>query len=377
MSLRLIRSLATVACRRSGMRCTTAAIRSSATRSCPAWSSTAACARAGAGRRATPALCEGDALVAAAPGYLKGNSHGEFVFDHAWAHAYAQLRPGLLPEVAGAPCPTRRSPGRACWRAMTPARRALLAAMRRMAGDAGCRRCTSISMPRATNSPRSTTTGWRAATCSSTGATTPAGATSTSSSPRWTTRSARTSARNASKVARAGVTLPHRARRRSQRRRPGRDAWLLPARPSPKTAITPALTLDFLRHLARTMPRQLVLVLAEREATTDRRRAVPARRRHAVRPLLGRQRSACPACISRPATTRASNTACAKACTRSNPARRASTRSPAASCRRSPTAATGSPIRDFADALARLVRRRNARRSCAIVSRSSQHSPVP
>src|SRR5688572_7120866 len=27
-------------------------------------------------------------LVAAAPAYLKGNSHGEFVFDHAWAHAY-------------------------------------------------------------------------------------------------------------------------------------------------------------------------------------------------------------------------------------------------------------------------------------------------
>src|SRR3546814_3191892 len=41
----------------------------------------------------TPAhlgLWEGDALVAAAPGYLKSNSHGEFVFDHAWAHAYAQ-----------------------------------------------------------------------------------------------------------------------------------------------------------------------------------------------------------------------------------------------------------------------------------------------
>lgn len=29
-------------------------------------------------------------LVAAAPGYVKTNSHGEFVFDHAWAHAYAR-----------------------------------------------------------------------------------------------------------------------------------------------------------------------------------------------------------------------------------------------------------------------------------------------
>lgn len=36
------------------------------------------------------ALWDGDALVAATPAYLKDNSHGEFVFDHAWAHAYAQ-----------------------------------------------------------------------------------------------------------------------------------------------------------------------------------------------------------------------------------------------------------------------------------------------
>ena len=33
---------------------------------------------------------DGDTLIAAAPGYLKDNSHGEFVFDHAWARAYAQ-----------------------------------------------------------------------------------------------------------------------------------------------------------------------------------------------------------------------------------------------------------------------------------------------
>ncbi len=35
-------------------------------------------------------LWENGRLVAAAPGYLKTNSHGEFVFDHAWARAYAQ-----------------------------------------------------------------------------------------------------------------------------------------------------------------------------------------------------------------------------------------------------------------------------------------------
>jgi predicted N-acyltransferase len=36
------------------------------------------------------ALWHDDELVAAAPAYLKDNSHGEFVFDHSWAHAYAQ-----------------------------------------------------------------------------------------------------------------------------------------------------------------------------------------------------------------------------------------------------------------------------------------------
>jgi predicted N-acyltransferase len=35
-------------------------------------------------------LFDGPALVAAAPGYRKENSHGEFVFDHAWADAYAR-----------------------------------------------------------------------------------------------------------------------------------------------------------------------------------------------------------------------------------------------------------------------------------------------
>lgn len=47
-------------------------------------------------------LWEGDALVAAAPGYLKTNSHGEFVFDHAWAHAYAQYGHDYFPKWLGA-----------------------------------------------------------------------------------------------------------------------------------------------------------------------------------------------------------------------------------------------------------------------------------
>ena len=48
------------------------------------------------------ALRDGDSLVAAAPGYIKTNSHGEFVFDHAWAHAYAQHGLDYFPKWLGA-----------------------------------------------------------------------------------------------------------------------------------------------------------------------------------------------------------------------------------------------------------------------------------
>ncbi len=45
------------------------------------------------------AIYQGDQLVAAAPSYLKGNSHGEFVFDWAWAHAYQQNRLHYYPKL--------------------------------------------------------------------------------------------------------------------------------------------------------------------------------------------------------------------------------------------------------------------------------------
>jgi uncharacterized protein len=48
------------------------------------------------------ALYEGDRLVAAAPNYLKGNSHGEFVFDWAWAEAYARHGLDYYPKLLAA-----------------------------------------------------------------------------------------------------------------------------------------------------------------------------------------------------------------------------------------------------------------------------------
>src|SRR5690606_26296150 len=57
----------------------------------------------------------------------------------------------------------------------------------------------------------------------------------------------------------------------------------------------------------------------------------------------GARTCSCPACTSRPATTRVSTTACARACTHSSRVPRENTRSHAASCPRRCAAGTGSP----------------------------------
>jgi uncharacterized protein len=81
-------------------------------------------------------LEDGDQLVGAAPGYLKGNSHGEFVFDHAWAHAYARhgrdYYPKWLCAVPYSPCSGPRLLARD-----DAARRALVAAMAAATAQAG------------------------------------------------------------------------------------------------------------------------------------------------------------------------------------------------------------------------------------------------
>ena len=44
-------------------------------------------------------LHDGERLVAAAPVYLKGNSHGEFVFDWGWAHAWERAGGAYYPKL--------------------------------------------------------------------------------------------------------------------------------------------------------------------------------------------------------------------------------------------------------------------------------------
>lgn len=81
-------------------------------------------------------LWQGDALIAAAPGYLKTNSHGEFVFDHAWAHAYARYGQEYFPKWL---CAVPYSPvtGPRLLAKDDDSRRTLLAAITRMTSDSG------------------------------------------------------------------------------------------------------------------------------------------------------------------------------------------------------------------------------------------------
>jgi predicted N-acyltransferase len=48
------------------------------------------------------ALHEGDRLIAAAPLYIKGNSHGEFVFDWSWAGAWERAGGDYYPKLLNA-----------------------------------------------------------------------------------------------------------------------------------------------------------------------------------------------------------------------------------------------------------------------------------
>ena len=81
-------------------------------------------------------LWDGDRLAAAAPGYLKANSHGEFVFDHAWASAYPRHGPDYYPKWLFA-VPYSPVTGPRLLARYAAARQALLAAIARQFDDSG------------------------------------------------------------------------------------------------------------------------------------------------------------------------------------------------------------------------------------------------
>jgi predicted N-acyltransferase len=47
-------------------------------------------------------MFDGEQLIAAVPAYLKGNSHGEFVFDFSWANAFERAGDDYYPKLLGA-----------------------------------------------------------------------------------------------------------------------------------------------------------------------------------------------------------------------------------------------------------------------------------
>ena len=209
-------------------------------------------------------LWEGDTLLGAAPAYRKDNSHGEFVFDHAWAHAYAQhgldYFPKLLAAVPYSPVTGPRLLAR------DPRHRGLLAiALARVAGDSGW---SSAHVNFHTNGEDAAFDSdwmqrldvqyhWR-------------------NDEGWTSfddflgamdhRHRKNIRQERAKVARSGIEF---------RVVHGDEASLddLAAihgfylQTFAEYGNSPALTLPFLAHLAASMPRQLVLILAERAGT--------------------------------------------------------------------------------------------------------------
>ena len=288
----------------------TVAIRSSPMRSCPASRRTAPCSNATAGRRATGRARRRNAPIAAAPGYIKRNSHGEFVFDHAWAHAYARTARRLFPKWL-------------CAVPYTP-----VTGPRLLARDAGARRaCWPRRSKRGTRAPAFLGARQFPSTTTEDDAFGETGCSRVDVQYHWRNfggwgdfddflaamdhKHRKNIRQERAKLARAGVAfrIVH-GDEASEADLAAMHGFYLQT--FAEYGNTPALTLAFFRHLARAMPRQLVMFLAEREGE-------PIAGALCLRggdTLYGRYWGASdarfPACISRPATTRASTIACAK-----------------------------------------------------------------
>ncbi|WP_233580170.1 GNAT family N-acetyltransferase [Luteimonas sp. 100069] len=199
-------------------------------------------------------------LVAAAPAYAKTNSHGEFVFDHAWARAYAQYGRDYFPKLL---CAVPYSPvtGPRLLASNTHDRRALADALQALARAAGW--SSAHVNFHASAEGDAFDADWLARIDVQYHWRNPGD---------WSTfddylgamdhKHRKNIRQERAKVARAGVTF---------RVLHGDEAsddelatmYRFYLQTFAEYGNSPALTLDFLRHLAATMPRQLVLVLAD------------------------------------------------------------------------------------------------------------------
>ena len=207
-------------------------------------------------------LWDGDTLVAAAPGYLKTNSHGEFVFDHAWARAYAHYGRDYFPKWLCA-VPYTPVTGPRLLARDRAARRALLEAIAAMTRVAGISSAHVNFLPAEEDASFGddwlaridVQYHWR-------------------NDPGWQDFDAFLAAmdhkhrknirQERAKVARAGISV------RVVHGDEASDADLAAMhgfylQTFAEYGNTATLTLRFLQHLATTMPRQLVVFLAERD----------------------------------------------------------------------------------------------------------------
>ncbi|MGX5731280.1 GNAT family N-acetyltransferase [Pseudoxanthomonas beigongshangi] len=205
-------------------------------------------------------LWEGDLLIAAAPAYLKDNSHGEFVFDHAWAQAYARYGREYFPKWL---CAVPYSPvtGPRLLASTPTRRRQLVAALAAHAAEAGLSSVHVNFHPEAEDgafdgawlSRIDVQYHWR-------------------NDAGWTDFDAFLAAfdhkhrknirQERARVARAGATF------RTVHGDEASDADLeamfgFYLQTFQDYGNSPALTFDFFRHMARAMPRQWILFLAE------------------------------------------------------------------------------------------------------------------
>ena len=206
-------------------------------------------------------LWRGGELVAAAPAYLKTNSHGEFVFDHAWANAYQRFGREYFPKwLVAVPYSPVTGPRLL---ARDPAdRRALLAAMQAQAAREGLS-SVHVNFHRGDESP-AFDAGWLAREDAQFHWRNRGWATFDDFLAALQPKKRKNLRQERDKVVRAGFTF---------RTVHGDEAseddlaamHFFYCRTFGDYGNHPALTLEFFRHLAKTMPRQLVLFLAERE----------------------------------------------------------------------------------------------------------------
>lgn len=212
-------------------------------------------------------LWDGDALIAAAPGYVKHNSHGEFVFDHAWARAYAHYGHDYYPKWL---CAVPYSPvtGPRLLARDSDARQRLIDAIANHVTEIGAS-SAHLNFLDATD------------------------AVAFVDAPGWLQRiDVQYHWRNDAgwrDFADFLAAMDHKHRKnirqeRAKVARAGTDFRIVHGDEASEADLvamhgfylqtfadygnSPALTLDFLKHLARAMPRQLVLILADRAGET-------------------------------------------------------------------------------------------------------------